>query len=53
MTPMDQIRTQFGYREKHDLPSRYWEPAPDKEDLERMKREYEGSELENEPLPFE
>ena len=40
-------------REKHDLPSRFWEPLPDEEDLERMAREYTGSELDDEPLPFE
>ena len=49
----DLIRAQFGYGEKHTLPSRYWEPEPDEEDLERMKREYQGSELDDEPLPFE
>lgn len=49
----DLIKAQFGYSEKHDLPSRYWEPEPDEEDLERMEREYEGSELDDEPLPFE
>ena len=49
----DLIRAQFGYGEKHDLPSRYWEPEPDEEDLERMAQEYEGSELDDEPLPFE
>ena len=40
-------------REKHDLPSRFWEPQPDEEDLERIAREYTGSELDDEPLPFE
>ena len=35
------------------LPSRFWEPQPDEEDLERMAREYEGSELDDESLPFE
>ena len=49
----DLIRAQFGYGEKHDLPSRYWGPEPDEEDLERMAREYEGSELDDEPLPFD
>ncbi len=41
---------------KNELPSRCWEPYwedPDDEDLERMEREYEGSELDDEPLPFE
>ena len=37
----------------HDLPSRFWEPQPDEEDPARMKREYEGSERDDEPLPFE
>ena len=38
--------------EKHELPSRFWEPQPDAEDLERMEREYKGSALDEEPLPF-
>ena len=38
---------------KEMLPSRYWEPQPDEEDLARMEREYEGSELDDEPLTFE
>ena len=49
----DLIRTQYGYGEKHELPSQFWEPEPDEEELERMKREYEGSDLDDEPLPFE
>ena len=36
-----------------DEESRFWEPQPDEEDLERMEREYEGSEEDDEPLPFE
>lgn len=36
-----------------DLPSRYWEPQPDEEDLKRLEQEYEGSELDDEPSPFE
>ena len=39
--------------DRHDLPSRFWGPEPDEEDLERMEREYEGSEEDDEPLPFE
>lgn len=39
--------------DRHALPSRFWEPQPDEEDLEQMKREYESSELDDEPLPFE
>ena len=39
--------------ERHDLPSRFWEPQPDEEDLKRLETEYEGSELDEEPLPFE
>ena len=53
MTTDDRIRAQFGYGEKRDLPSRYWEPQPDEEDLERMRREYKPSEMDDEPLPFE
>ena len=39
------------------LPSRYWEPQPDEEDLERMRNEYEQARLqfeaeEDEELPF-
>ena len=49
----DLIRAQFGYGEKHGLPSRFWEPEPDEDDLKRMEQEYEGSELDDEPLPFE
>ena len=39
--------------ESKDLPSRFWEPQPDEEDLERLEAEYEGSELDEEPLPFD
>ncbi len=39
--------------ETKDLPSRFWEPQPDEEDLKRLEAEYEGSELDEEPLPFE
>ena len=46
-------RQDLGYNEKHDLPSRFWEPQPDEEDLARMEREYEGSAIDDEPLPFE
>ncbi len=39
------------------LPSRYWEPQPDEEDLERMRNEYEQARIqfeaeEDEELPF-
>ena len=43
-------------REKYEpvrLPSRYWEPELEEEDLARMEREYEGSELDDEPFPFD
>ena len=50
---MTEQRRDLGIYEKHALPSRFREPRPDEEDLERMKREYEGSELDDEPLPFE
>ena len=50
---MTEQRRDLGFYEKHDLPSRFWEPTPDEEDLERMEREYEGSEEDNEPLPFD
>lgn len=43
--------------ERHELPSRYWEPEPDEEDLERLEAEYlervkNGEEPETEELPF-
>ena len=50
---MTEQRRDLGFYEKHDLPSRFWEPEPDEEDLERMAQEYEGSTLDDEPLPFE
>ena len=54
MTTEDtRVRAQLGFGEKHDLPSRFWEPGPDEEDLKRLEQEYEGSELDDEPLPFE
>jgi len=52
------MRRQLGLREKHDLPSRFWEPEPDEEDLKRIEEEnlkrleQEGSDW-DEPLPFE
>jgi hypothetical protein len=39
--------------DRFDLPSRFWEPEPDEEDLERMKQENEESWMDDEPLPFE
>ena len=33
------MRRQLGLREKHDLPSRFWEPEPDEEDLKRIEEE--------------
>ena len=46
-------RKELAY-ERHPLPSRYWEPEPDEEDLERMRKEAEEREPEeNEELPFE
>ena len=50
---MTELRRDLGYDERHSLPSRYWGPEPDEEDMERMAREYTGSELDDEPLPFE
>ena len=46
-------RKELAY-EKHDLPSRFWEPEPDEEDIERMMREVEAAEAdeEEEELPF-
>ena len=39
--------------DRHGLPSRYWEPQPDEEDIKRMEEGHEGGLLDNEPLPFE
>ena len=50
---MTEQRKDLGYYERHDLPSRFWEPEPDEEYLKRLEQEYEGSELDDEPLPFE
>ena len=33
------VRRQLGLGEKHDLPSRFWEPEPDEEDLKRIEEE--------------
>ena len=44
-------RKELAY-ERHPLPSRYWEPEPDEEDLERMMNEAEEQEEDME-LPFE
>ena len=44
-------RKELAY-ERHPLPSHYWEPEPDEEDLERMMKEAEGQEEDIE-LPFE
>ena len=50
---MTEQRRDLGYGEKRDLPSRFWEPQPDEEDLRSREQEYEGGELDDEPLPFE
>ena len=50
---MAEQRKDLGYYERRDLPSRFWEPEPDEEDLKRLEQEYEGSELDDEPLSFE
>ena len=39
--------------DRYELPSRFWEPEPDEEDLERMEHENEESWMDDEPLPFE
>ncbi|WP_158645795.1 hypothetical protein [Selenomonas ruminantium] len=53
---MERIRGYWG-RSSDNLPSNYWEPQPDEEDLERIKREYDEGEREcwlpDEPIPFE
>ena len=45
-------RKELAY-ERHTLPSRFWEPEPDEEDLERMMQEAEENDLEADELPFE
>ena len=51
------MRRQLGLREKHDLPSRFWEPEPDEEDLKRIEEEnlkrLEQEGIDDEPLPFD
>ena len=39
--------------DRHDLPSRYWEPEPDEEDLERMEQKNTELWADDVPLPFE
>lgn len=57
MTTDERGRAAFGYHEKHDLPSRFWEPEPDEEDLKRIEEEnlkrLEQEGIDEEPLPFD
>ena len=46
---MTEQRRDLGFGDRHDLPSRFWEPEPDEEDLKRL--EQEG--IDDEPLPFD
>ena len=43
--------------ERHELPSRFWEPEPDEEDLKRIEEEnpkrLEQEGIDDEPLPFD
>ena len=39
--------------DRHDLPSRYWEPEPDEEDLEQMEQKNTELWADDVPLPFE
>ena len=39
--------------DRYDLPSRFWEPEPDEEGLERLEQENEENWMDDEPLPFE
>jgi hypothetical protein len=39
--------------DRYELPSRFWEPEPDEEDLERQEQENEENWMDDEPLPFE
>ena len=35
---MTEQRKDLGYYERRDLPSRFWEPQPDEEDLKRLSQ---------------
>ena len=54
---MTEQRRDLRFSDRHDLPSRFWEPEPDEEDLKRieeenlMRLEQEG--IDDEPLPFD
>ena len=54
---MAEQRRELAY-ERHELPSRFWEPEPDEEDLKRLESEYmerirNGLEpIDDEELPF-
>lgn len=62
---MTEQRRDLGYGERHDLPSRFWEPEPDEEDLKRIDEEdlkrieeenlkrLEQEGIDEEPLPFD
>ena len=39
--------------DRYELPSRFWEPEPDEEDLERLEQENKENWMDDEPLPFE
>ena len=46
-------RKELAY-ERHTLPSRFWEPEPDEEDLEQMSQEAEDNNGQKaDGLPFE
>ena len=46
-------RKELAY-ERHPLPSRFWEPEPDEEDLERLAQEAEDKNgQKTDGLPFE
>ena len=55
---MTEQRRELSY-ERHGLPSRFWEPEPDEEDMKRHEAEYmerikNGMEpMDDEELPFE
>lgn len=55
---MTEQRRELAY-DRHRLPSRFWEPEPDEEDLKRLEAEYmerikNGLEpIDDEELPFE
>lgn len=47
------VRRRLGYGDRYDLPSRYWEPEPDEEDMKLMEQICEDNEFADLEIPFE